>query len=99
MTTNFLMLIYLIFSFILVFLILMDKGKGAEIGATFNDSTNEFFGNYGSASILNKIIIIVALVLLFINILINTTSNNEQIKQDHFIDIDKYQHMNYYKKL
>ncbi len=74
-----LLIIYIICSFLLIFLILMSKGKGAEIGATLNSSTNDIFGSKGSNSTLNKIIILIALISLIINISINLM--NTQIKE------------------
>jgi len=58
----------------------MNKGKGAEIGATFNSSTNEIFGSKGSDSVLNTIIIILASISLIANLFINTMNKNEKEK-------------------
>ena len=66
---------YIVFSFLLICLILINKGKGAEMGG-ITSSENDLFGSKGSNNILNKIIIFTALVLLMLNILINITNNN-----------------------
>ena len=68
-------ILYIVFSFLLICLILINKGKGAEMGG-ITSSENDLFGSKGSNNILNKIIIFKALVLLMLNILINITNNN-----------------------
>lgn len=70
------LIIYIILSLLLIIFILINKGNGAEIGATFNSSTNDIFGSKGSNSILNKIIIFIAIMSLIANISINLINKN-----------------------
>ena len=85
------LIIYVMCSCLLIIFILMSKGKGAEIGATFNSSTNEIFGSKGSSSILNKIITFLAVLALSTNLLINVINKNENEKITHpIINIKEY---------
>lgn len=85
------LIIYVMCSCLLIFFILMSKGKGAEIGATFNSSTNELFGSKGSSSILNKIITFLALFALSTNLLINVINKNEKEKiTNPIINVQEY---------
>lgn len=83
------LIIYAMCSCLLILFILMSKGKGAEIGATFNSSTNEIFGSKGSSSILNKIITFLALLVLSTNLLINVINKNEKTTNP-IINIQEY---------
>ncbi len=83
------LIIYIILSTLLIITILLNKGKGSEIGATF-DSSSDIFGSKGSNAILNKIIITIALMILIINILINTKNLNIKKNTTPNIDINKY---------
>ena len=83
-------ILYITFSFLLIGLILINKGKGAETGG-ITSSEGDIFGSKGSNSILNKLIVFTALLLLFLNILINITNNNikkNEVKTN--IDMNKY---------
>lgn len=61
----------IILSLFLVFLILINKGKSANSDVISSTSVNDIFGSKGSNSFLNKIIVLIALLLLFLNISIN----------------------------
>ena len=83
---------HIICSCLLIIVILMNKGKGAEIGATFNSSENNLFGSKGSSSILNKIIVSMALLSLVTNISINLINKDIVDKKIYpTVDIYKYQ--------
>lgn len=77
MLLKILLLVYIICLCFLIIFILINKGKGAEIGATFNSSTNDIFGSKGSSSIIKKIIILLAILVLSINLFINIISKDE----------------------
>lgn len=85
------LIIYIMCSCLLILFILMSGGKGAEIGATFNSSSNEVFGSKGSSSILNKIITFLAVMILGANLLINVINKNENEKiSNPIINIQDY---------
>lgn len=88
---NLVIILYIIFSFLLISLILINKGKGAETGG-ITSSENDIFGSRGSSSLLNKVIVFIALFLLLLNILINIINNNlnkNDVKAN--LDIKQYE--------
>ena len=52
---TFLMIVHVLVCFIVVLVVLLQAGKGADIGATFGGSSNTLFGSRGSASFLTKL--------------------------------------------
>lgn len=72
---KFLIIIYIIFSFLLILLILINKGKSSDTGGLTLDSMNNMFGSKESSSIFNKIIVFLAVFLLLNIFLINLTNN------------------------
>jgi len=83
--------IHIILSLLLITFILINKGKGADTGGITNTSTNDVFGSKGSSSILNKIIILIAVMSLISNISINLI-NKDIKKKDLNPTIDLYQY-------
>lgn len=79
---NILILIHIIFSILLILLILINKGKGSDSGGIINSSMNDFFGNKESFSILNKLTMFVAILLLFTTILITVLNNKIEILEN-----------------
>lgn len=63
MLQQFLVLIHVIISIALIALVLIQQGKGAELGATFGSAASQtVFGSQGSASFLLKLTGILALL-------------------------------------
>lgn len=48
----------------LIFVVLIQSSKGAEIGAAFGGSTQTLFGSRGAATFLNKLTTIVAIIFM-----------------------------------
>ncbi len=91
MLMNLILIIYIIISLLVIIFILMSRGKGAAVGATFNSSSIDLFGSKGSNSIINKIIVVLYVILLIINISLNMMNKNIKEKDlDHTLNIDKY---------
>lgn len=63
-----LLTIHLILSLTIIFLILLHKGKGSEIGASFGNSQDSILSNQTSNTIIKKIIIIMS-IFIAINII------------------------------
>jgi preprotein translocase subunit SecG len=61
---TFLVIIHLIVCFFLISIVLLQSGKGAQMGATFGGSGQTLFGSRGTATILNKITTISAIVFM-----------------------------------
>ena len=60
MVKDILIIIHIILCFILVVVILMQKGKGADIGAVFGGTSQTLFGSTGAGSFLQKVTVVVA---------------------------------------
>ncbi len=75
-------IIHVIIACVLVILVLLQHGKGADMGATFGGGASQsIFGSYGATPFLVKFTTILALIFfvtsLTLNHLSNTRSNNK----------------------
>jgi preprotein translocase subunit SecG len=61
---TFLIIIHLFVSFIMIGAILLQAGKGAEIGAAFGGSSQTIFGSRGAATFLSKMTVAAAIVFM-----------------------------------
>ena len=59
------LLIHLLACFALIFIVLVQRGKGADLGAAFGGGSQAVFGTAGATSILHKITAIVAAIFMF----------------------------------
>lgn len=62
--TTLLLIIHIIVCIILISVVLIQSGKGAEIGAAFGGSSQTLFGSRGAATFLNKLTTVVAIVFM-----------------------------------
>ncbi len=60
----FLIVIHVMVCFLMVGAILLQSGKGAEIGASFGGSSQTVFGSRGPANFLSKFTVVVAAVFM-----------------------------------
>jgi preprotein translocase subunit SecG len=58
------MIIHIIVCFFLITIVLLQGGKGAELGAAFGGSSQTLFGSRGAATFLSKITTISAIVFM-----------------------------------
>lgn len=61
---TFLIIIHLFVSFIMIGAILLQAGKGAEIGAAFGGSSQTLFGSRGAATFLSKMTVGAAIIFM-----------------------------------
>lgn len=61
-------IIHIMVSFIIIGVILLQAGKGAEIGAAFGGSSQTVFGSRGAATFLSKLTIGAAIVFMLTSI-------------------------------
>lgn len=71
---GFLISIHLIVSFILIFMVLLQKGKGADIGAAFGGASQTVFGPRGAQSFLAKLTTGAAIVFMLTSLGLAFTS-------------------------
>ena len=57
-------IMHLIVCFFLIFIILIQSSKGAEMGAAFGGSAQTLFGSRGAATFLNKLTTVAAIVFM-----------------------------------
>lgn len=67
---TFLLIIHIIVCFLLIFVVLIQSGKGAELGAAFGGSSQTLFGSRGAATFLNKMTTIAAVVFMLTSLLL-----------------------------
>jgi len=63
--TIFLMIVHIFVCLFLIAVVMLQSGKGAEIGAAFGGSSQTLFGSRGAATFLSKMTTIVAIVFMF----------------------------------
>ena len=68
MTTTVLLIIHIVVCFFMVAIVLLQHGKGADMGATFGGSGNTMFGTEGPVPLLNKITTGVAIIFMVTSI-------------------------------
>lgn len=61
---TFLIVIHVLICFLMIGAILLQSGKGAEIGASFGGSSQTVFGSRGPANFLSKFTVVVAAVFM-----------------------------------
>lgn len=78
-----LIIIHILASFFLISVVLLQSGKGAEIGAAFGGSSQTLFGSRGAATFLNKLTTVAAVVFMLTSLALTmvTTKSSSVIKQ------------------
>ena len=61
---TFVVIIHIIVCLFLIFIILIQSSKGAEMGAAFGGSSQTLFGSRGAATVLSKVTTIAAIVFM-----------------------------------
>jgi preprotein translocase subunit SecG len=62
--TTFVLIIHILVCFSLIGVVLLQSGKGAELGAAFGGSSQTIFGSRGAATFLNKMTTVIAVVFM-----------------------------------
>ncbi|AAK02292.1 TPA: preprotein translocase subunit SecG [Pasteurella multocida] len=84
-----LLLGYAIIAIVIVFLILIQQGKGADAGASFGGgASGTIFGSVGSGNFLSKMTALLATAFFVMSIVIgNVNSHRNNVKQGKFDDL------------
>jgi preprotein translocase subunit SecG len=69
-----LIILHVIVSFIMVGVILLQAGKGAEIGASFGGSSQTVFGSRGPGTFLSKLTVWAAVIFMFTSLSLSVLS-------------------------
>jgi len=81
--TTLLLVLHIIVCFFLISVVLLQSGKGAEMGAAFGGSSQTLFGSRGAATFLSKLTTISAVVFMVTSLLlaIVTSKTSSVVKQ------------------
>lgn len=81
--TTLILIVHIIVCLFLIFIVLIQSGKGAELGAAFGGSGQTLFGARGAATVLSKLTTISAIVFMITSLLLAvvTTKGSSVIKQ------------------
>jgi len=66
--TTLLTIVHILVCLFLIGIVLLQHGKGADVGATFGGSSQSLFGSEGPLPLLNKITTAVAIVFMFTSV-------------------------------
>lgn len=69
-----LVILHVLVSLFLIFVVLLQGGRGAELGAAFGGSSQTLFGGRGAATFLNKMTTMVAAVFMVTSLLLTIMS-------------------------
>ena len=84
---NLLIFFYIMISISLILLVLLQQGKGSDIGSAFGGgSSNAMFGSSGPSNPLTKVTAIVSAIFLILSLFITYISRNS-VEQDIDIEI------------
>jgi preprotein translocase subunit SecG len=83
MMATFILLIHVLTCLFLILVVLLQSGKGAEMGAAFGGSSQTLFGSRGAATFLNKLTTVAAVVFMLTSLTLTmvTTKTTSVIKQ------------------
>jgi len=81
--TTFLIIIHVLASFFLIAVVLLQSGKGAELGAAFGGSSQTLFGGRGAATFLNKMTTVAAIIFMItsLTLAVVTTKGGSVVKR------------------
>jgi preprotein translocase subunit SecG len=83
MMATFILVIHVLTCLFLILVVLLQSGKGAEMGAAFGGSSQTLFGSRGAATFLNKLTTVAAVVFMLTSLTLTvvTTKTTSVIKQ------------------
>jgi preprotein translocase subunit SecG len=74
---TFFMIIHIIVCFFLIFIVLIQSGKGAELGAAFGGSSQTLFGARGAATIFGKMTTVAAVVFMITSLSLSVATSRQ----------------------
>ncbi len=67
-------IVHVTICFLLIFIVLVQGGKGAEVGAVFGGSSQTLFGSRGAATFLGKLTTVFAALFMLTSLILTVTS-------------------------
>ncbi len=81
--TVLLLIVHVLVSIFLICIVLLQSGKGAEMGAAFGGSSQTLFGSRGAATFLNKLTTVAAILFMVTSLLLTmVTSKGSSVMQN-----------------
>ena len=86
---NLLIFFYILISISLILIILLQQGKGSDIGSAFGaGSSNTMFGSSSSSNPLTKVTAIIAAIFLILSLSITYISRSSMIEESPIIEVE-----------
>jgi len=86
---NLLIFFYILISISLIFIILLQQGKGSDIGSAFGaGSSNTMFGSSTSSNPLTKVTAILAAIFLILSLSITYLSRSSMVEESPITEIE-----------
>ena len=86
---NLLIFFYILISIALILLILLQQGKGSDIGSAFGaGSSNTMFGSSSSSNPLTRVTAILAAIFLILSLSITYISRSSMIEESPIIEVE-----------
>ena len=86
---NLLIFFYILISISLILIILLQQGKGSDIGSAFGaGSSNTMFGSSSSSNPLTKVTAIIATIFLILSLSITYLSRSSMIEESPIIEVE-----------
>ena len=86
---NLLIFFYIVISITLILLVLLQQGKGSDIGSAFGaGSSNTMFGSSSSSNPLTKVTAILAAIFLILSLSITYISRSSMIEESPIIEVE-----------
>tara|TARA_B100001248_G_scaffold158965_1_gene119881 strand:- start:189 stop:488 length:300 start_codon:yes stop_codon:yes gene_type:complete len=86
---NLLIFFYILISISLILIILLQQGKGSDIGSAFGaGSSNTMFGSSSSSNPLTKVTAIIAAIFLILSLSITYISRSSMIEESPLIEVE-----------
>jgi preprotein translocase subunit SecG len=95
--TTILLIAHLIVCFFMIFIVLIQSGKGAELGAAFGGSSQTLFGARGAATFFSKLTTSAAVIFMLTSLLLAITTNKQGSvipKSTHLRESGRQNHLN-----
>lgn len=70
-------ILHVVVCFALIIIVLLQKGKGADMGAAFGGSSQAVFGGAGASSFLSKVTTAAAVLFMITSLLLTTMSKGQ----------------------
>jgi preprotein translocase subunit SecG len=71
---NIIIVVHILVCFALIMIVLLQAGKGAEMGAAFGGASQTIFGSAGAMGFLSKLTTIAAVIFMITSLLLTFTS-------------------------